>query len=71
MGFATLYPSYQAEQFPYRYLLYVSVSAIHGFWITAIPAGMTCFKILVYKDESLSLGTSINLEIIASLPRGE
>jgi len=25
--------------------------AIHGFWIPAIPAGMTCFKILMYNDE--------------------
>jgi len=34
--------------------------AIHGFWIPAIPAGMTCFKILAYKYESSSLKTSVN-----------
>jgi hypothetical protein len=28
------------------------------FWIPAIPAGMTCFEILVYNDESWSLGTN-------------
>jgi hypothetical protein len=33
------------------YILSVSVSAIHGLWIPAIPAGMTCFEILVYNDE--------------------
>jgi hypothetical protein len=25
--------------------------AIHGFWIPAIPAGMTCLKLLMYNDE--------------------
>jgi hypothetical protein len=25
--------------------------AIHGFWIPAIPAGMTCLKILVCNDK--------------------
>jgi hypothetical protein len=33
-------------------------AAIHGFWIPAIHAGMTCFEILVYNDESSSLETN-------------
>ncbi len=32
-------------------LLSVFGIAIHGFWIPAIPAGMTCFKILVSSNK--------------------
>jgi hypothetical protein len=33
---------------------------IHVSWIPAIPAGMTGFEILVYNDESRSVGTMLN-----------
>jgi hypothetical protein len=30
--------------------------AIRGFWIPAIPAGMTYFKVFVYNDERFGVG---------------
>jgi hypothetical protein len=41
----------ETEQSPMVILAVCFGIAIHGFWIPAIPAGMTRFKTLVYNDE--------------------